>query len=327
VKQDPDNDLFFVVGPSLVLSGAHEAGLDQMTLDVIRGAERLGNLESRISGQRITIRASRDLLGAATPHELAEAIRLFIRVLVKRYRGRFGSFLLASDAVLPRRALELLAADGFGTEPCAAAVPSDRVIYVREQHERVETMEEVYIDPFTIPWNFVPVELDALNPLLSGLAAGGRILDLGCGFGKNAQFLASCGCDVWGVDISLTAVSRARSVAQGCRGFVVASASQLPWPSRTFDAVIDVGCLHCMPADERRVAVGEIARVLRPGGCLYSRIFRPRLSDWLAVQPFKASTFGLEPAAAEELLRTAFCTVDVTSTQDISYLTAREPSP
>ena len=54
--------------------------------------------------------------------------------------------------------------------------------------------------------------------------------------------------------------------------------------------------------DERRAALGEIARVLRAGGILCGRALTPREDRWLAAQPFRSSAIGF---SAEDILAEA----------------------
>jgi len=96
------------------------------------------------------------------------------------------------------------------------------------------------------------------------------VLDVGCGAGVTACALAKDpGCRVMGVDILPAMVERAeerarrRGVAQRA-AFRAADAQDLPFADGTFDAVITES-VTVFPADKQR-AVGEYARVTRPGG-------------------------------------------------------------
>ncbi len=98
---------------------------------------------------------------------------------------------------------------------------------------------------------------------------GTRILDVGCGAGTNALYLARLGYRVTGVDVADGAVAAARSRAERAGldvEFHVADALQLPFEGATFGGAIDVGCFHSLPIDLRPAYSRELARVLRPGG-------------------------------------------------------------
>jgi SAM-dependent methyltransferase len=107
----------------------------------------------------------------------------------------------------------------------------------------------------------------ALVELLeAGRLPEGRALDIGCGTGTNARYLASRGYDVVGVDVSGIAIERARAVTGPAGGSLelrkLDFLSDDP-PAGPFDVAFDRGCLHVFddPADQRRFAE-------RVAGCL-----------------------------------------------------------
>ena len=110
------------------------------------------------------------------------------------------------------------------------------------------------------------------NRFLAEEAAGlppGRALDLACGEGRNALWLAERGWRVTGVDFSRVAIERARSLA-GERGVDVdwVEADVVDWdpPPASFDLVV-VLYLH-LPEEQRRRALGRARAALAPGGTL-----------------------------------------------------------
>jgi SAM-dependent methyltransferase len=101
------------------------------------------------------------------------------------------------------------------------------------------------------------------------LSGPGRFLDIGSNWGRWTVAAARAGFDVVGVDPSLGALRAARRVAAQLdisAEFAVADARHLPYPDASFDVVFSYSVLqHFAPADVE-TAVGECARVLRPGG-------------------------------------------------------------
>jgi SAM-dependent methyltransferase len=114
----------------------------------------------------------------------------------------------------------------------------------------------------------VPPELAALV-VSGGLPAGATALDIGCGSGLEAVFLAGSGLRVIGVDSSRPALALARERA-GAAGVAVdlrhGSALDLPVEAGSIDLGLDRGCLHSIDREDRPAYAAEIARVLRPGG-------------------------------------------------------------
>ncbi|MBI5068425.1 MAG: class I SAM-dependent methyltransferase [Deltaproteobacteria bacterium] len=97
----------------------------------------------------------------------------------------------------------------------------------------------------------------------------GRVLEVGCGTGTNALWLAGRGYQVTAVDLSQLAVEKARAKAPSgatCTFARLDFLAEEP-PGGPFDLVFDRGCFHVFdePADRRRFAE-RVASLLAPGG-------------------------------------------------------------
>lgn len=101
------------------------------------------------------------------------------------------------------------------------------------------------------------------------------VLDLGCGTGRNANYLAGRGARVAGIDISPTAIdlAKARAKAAGVNtDYRVASiGAPYPFADATFDVVLDITSSNSLNEAERAIYLKETRRVLKPGGYLLVR--------------------------------------------------------
>ncbi|MBV9384212.1 MAG: class I SAM-dependent methyltransferase [Streptosporangiaceae bacterium] len=132
-------------------------------------------------------------------------------------------------------------------------------------------MADHYADGTCRWWHLSRPSPELIAALGDGwLPRGGRALDIGCGLGAEAGYLASAGWQVTGIDLSGVAVARAAAEHENV-AFLRADVRQLPFRSHCFDAALDRGCFHYLPAGDRQRYAGELRRVLRPGGKLLLR--------------------------------------------------------
>ncbi|MBL8057611.1 MAG: class I SAM-dependent methyltransferase [Anaerolineales bacterium] len=123
----------------------------------------------------------------------------------------------------------------------------------------------------SVPWD-QPAPPPEVTASLAGQPAG-RALDLGCGLGRAALYLASQGWSVDGVDFIPQAVTEAQARAERAglaaqAVFHQGSVTDLSFLAGPYDFALDVGCAHGLEADGLRAYHRELLRLLR-GGALY----------------------------------------------------------
>jgi len=117
-----------------------------------------------------------------------------------------------------------------------------------------------------------PWDIGRAQPAIVRLAEQGRIagdvIDVGCGTGENALYLASRGLAVIGVDAAPTAIAQAQEKAR-LRGssatFLVADALALEGLGRPFDVAIDCGLFHTFSDPDRIAFERSLHRTVRVG--------------------------------------------------------------
>lgn len=110
---------------------------------------------------------------------------------------------------------------------------------------------------------------------------GKAVIDTCSGLGTQAIFLAENGYRVTGIELSPTAVARARSRAEeaGLKiDFVNGNVQELPFEDGQFDFIFDRGCLHHQYDGEMTAYLAETKRVLKSGGRMYIVSFAGRFS-------------------------------------------------
>jgi SAM-dependent methyltransferase len=148
----------------------------------------------------------------------------------------------------------------------------------------------------TAPANRIAVQRLAVR-------AGESVLEIGCGHGRTLAALAETpGAFLAGIDPSDVMVRVARKRMQrwidaGHAQVTLASSAQIPHPDARFDAALAVHVVYFW--SEPRVDLGEIRRVLRPGGRLLLG-YRPRDEHTVAALP--ATVYALRTADEIEKL-------------------------
>jgi 2-polyprenyl-6-hydroxyphenyl methylase/3-demethylubiquinone-9 3-methyltransferase len=135
-----------------------------------------------------------------------------------------------------------------------------------------------YYDRYWTDEGFLPVgrTFAELRDFIVGRALPGQTwLDVGCGDGlTSGTCICETGADYVGVDVSTTAVDRARRAGFAAR--VIDDSGDLPFETASFDAAVSVEVLEHLFAPQETAR--EILRVLKPGGVLFATV--PNVVYW-----------------------------------------------
>jgi tellurite methyltransferase len=132
----------------------------------------------------------------------------------------------------------------------------------------------------TLVDEFGDIDIYLFDQLLRGrIRPGMRVLDAGCGGGRNLVYLLKQGYEVFGADSDPAAVDHVRRVALSlapalpATNFVVSPVERMPFGDAFADAVLSSAVLHFARDDGQFGAmVAEMWRVLKPGGLFWSRL-------------------------------------------------------
>ena len=140
-------------------------------------------------------------------------------------------------------------------------------------------IDDIYknIPPEKIPWNIeTPPEL-LVELVDSGKVQPCKAIDLGCGAGNCAIYLAGRGFNVTGIDFSPTAIriagENAKRKGVKCNFFVADITDDLNEVNQTWDFAYDWGLLHHIFPEQRQKYVENVYRILNPKGKYLSVCF------------------------------------------------------
>jgi tellurite methyltransferase len=122
---------------------------------------------------------------------------------------------------------------------------------------------------------FGDIDIYLFDQLLKGrIATGMRVLDAGCGGGRNLVYLLRSGYEVFGVDADPRAIATVRAMsALPANNFRVERIEAMSFPDGFADVVISSAVLHFARSDDEfRAMLAGTWRVLKPGGLLFCRL-------------------------------------------------------
>ena len=132
----------------------------------------------------------------------------------------------------------------------------------------------------TLQEQFGQIDIYVFDQILRGnIAAGMKVLDAGCGYGRNLVYLLRVGAEVFALDADAAGIAHVKALAAElaprlpAENFRVGAIEKMPWADGFADVVICNSVLHFASDEEQFLAmVTELWRVLRPGGMLFCRL-------------------------------------------------------
>ena len=161
-------------------------------------------------------------------------------------------------------------------------------------HWQSETGRADWLDP--------DPDVAAVVPLLKSRGAR-NLLDLGCGVGRHACFLAGAGFEVQAMDASTAGLDYATRQAREL-GLAVTFGdglmTELPYADASFDYVLSFNVIYHGDGSVVARAVSEIHRVLKPGGLFHGTLLSKRNSNYGLGNEIAPNTFVIDGAAGDK---------------------------
>src|SRR5882762_9307801 len=134
--------------------------------------------------------------------------------------------------------------------------------------------------PINLQKVFGGIDIYLFDQLLKGrIVPGMRVLDAGCGTGRNLVYLLQSGFEVFGVDESSEAMDQTRQLVMELAphlpldNFRVEPVEKMSYPDAGFDVVLSSAVLHFARNEGQwQSMVREMWRVLKPGGIFFARL-------------------------------------------------------
>jgi tellurite methyltransferase len=134
--------------------------------------------------------------------------------------------------------------------------------------------------PLNVQEQFGQIDIYVFDQILRGnIAPGMRVLDAGCGYGRNLVHLLRQGCEVFALDARQDEVEHVRQLSASlgtglpAENFQVGLIERMPFPDAFADVAMCNSVLHfARDEDHFRAMLRELWRVLKPGGMLFCRL-------------------------------------------------------
>jgi SAM-dependent methyltransferase len=173
----------------------------------------------------------------------------------------------------------------------------------------------------TPPW-VGQARSELVQLVTSGDLLPGRVIDLGCGEGDNAIFLAQHGFQVTAVDFSPAAIAKAKTKARDAAAavdFVIDDLTRLSGVSGQFDLLVDYGTFDDLSTKDRTAYVDQVRSLAKPGAKFLLWCFEWELKGWerlaTAILPF--GNIALRPGEVERWFANTFDITRIAGESDL----------
>jgi tellurite methyltransferase len=137
-----------------------------------------------------------------------------------------------------------------------------------------------HLPPLSLEDQFGQIDIYVFDQILRGnITPDLRVLDAGCGYGRNLVYLLRQGTEIFALDADPDGIQHVRQLAAAlnpklpAENFQLGLIEHLPFPDALADVVICSSVLHfARDEDHFRAMLAELWRVLRPGGLLFTRL-------------------------------------------------------
>lgn len=174
-------------------------------------------------------------------------------------------------------------------------------------------------DVESMPWFNPELDLDLDEALTNLNLQTGTALDLGTGPGTQAMALAERGFEVTATDLSETAIEKALAKAKE-KGLDISFRQDDILNSKLdqkFDFVLDRGCFHVLPPEQRQNYIRVVDSLIKPKGYLFLKCFSH-------LETREAGPYRFTPEEIKDIFRSRF---NVSSVKETLYYGTLEPLP
>ncbi|WP_329483941.1 class I SAM-dependent methyltransferase [Kribbella sp. NBC_01484] len=141
--------------------------------------------------------------------------------------------------------------------------------------------------------------------------AGARVLDIGCGSGRNSRWFAEQGATVEGIDLAAPLLDSVRPTMPASVNLTASDILRDPLPAGQFDLVYDSGCFHHLAPHRRITYLARVVPAVRDGGRFGIVTFAAgRVQTPTDLEVVTTGDTGGGMAFSLEDLRTIFATLD-----------------